>query len=67
MKKRRLTTLTSATDALLGRTITGVGLGLLGPAFVLDDGTEVTFDVEDHGSGTYVVHAEVERKRKKKS
>lgn len=38
------------------------------PKFVLDDGTEITFDVDDHGSGTYEVWAEalVPRKTKRK-
>lgn len=61
--RRRLNTLTRVTGALLGRTITGVGLGPLGPMFTLDDGSTLTFDVEDHGSGTYTVHAEIARKK----
>jgi hypothetical protein len=36
------------------------------PTIVLDDGTEITFDVDDHGSGTYEVWAEAKTATKPK-
>lgn len=52
--------------ALAGRSITEIDLGMIeddsgSPSIKLDDGSVLTFDVDDYGSGTYGVNVEIDR------